>query len=77
MASNVSGILRKGRLTKFNGSSSESFVSHLKEREFRFNHRGEERRRFASNFAGNYETMLVKSLFLNLIIVQSPVFHNF
>ncbi|MDR1609556.1 MAG: IS1595 family transposase, partial [Holosporales bacterium] len=31
----------KRRLTKFNGVSNESFILHLKECEFRFNHRGE------------------------------------
>jgi transposase-like protein len=33
--------LPKRRFSKFNGFSSKSFVSHLKEREFRFSHRGE------------------------------------
>ena len=44
--SHVNGIecfwsFAKRRLSKFNGFSNESFVLHLKECEFRFNHRGE------------------------------------
>ena len=44
--SHVNGIecfwsFAKRRLAKFNGLSSDSFVLHLKECEFRFNHRGE------------------------------------
>jgi transposase-like protein len=44
--SHVNGIecfwsFAKRRLAKFNGLSSESFILHLKECEFRFNHRGE------------------------------------
>jgi transposase-like protein len=44
--SHVNGIecfwsFAKRRLTKFNGVSNESFILHLKECEFRFNHRGE------------------------------------
>ena len=44
--SHVNGIecfwsFAKRRLSKFNGFTNESFVLHLKECEFRFNHRGE------------------------------------
>ena len=44
--SHVNGIesfwsFAKRRLAKFNGCSTETFILHLKETEFRFNHRSE------------------------------------
>ena len=38
----IFGVLQKEERAKFNGCSSEAFVLHLKECEFRYNHRNDD-----------------------------------
>ena len=38
----IFGVLQKEEKAKFNGCSSEAFVLHLKECEFRYNHRNDD-----------------------------------
>ena len=39
----ISGVLLKEEKAKFNGYKSEVFVIHLKECEYRYNHRNDEK----------------------------------